>query len=142
MILLFFMVIAGLGSLLFASSSLPAVLWNFFWYWVMGNVAISVFDDPSAGWLGIGFAITYVLRSRRPNRGPGFVFKTGSWGGMKYAFESGGTRTSPAQANPMQSNPMQSNPSHQKNSNRSESDRGDVIEAEVIEAHTTQKDQS
>ncbi|MBX9767825.1 MAG: hypothetical protein K2X47_11185 [Bdellovibrionales bacterium] len=124
-VFLFFMVIAGLGSLLFASSRLPFVIWNFFWYWVMGNVAIRVFGDPHAGWLGIGFAIVYLIRSRRPV-GPAFVFKTGGWKGPA-GFPAGGSgETQPG--------------GESRNRRPAGGSSADVIEAEVIDAQTTEKD--
>lgn len=121
-VFLFFMIVAGLGSLLFASSRLPFIVWNFFWYWVMGNVAIRVFDDPRAGWLGIGFAILYLMRSRRP-QGPAFVFKTGGWS-SRSGFGGGGSQTS----------------DEIRRQTPSSGNGPEVIDAEVIDVRTTQRD--
>ena len=112
-ICLFLMTMVGLASLLFASPRLPAVLWNFFWYWVIGNTAIRVFDSPQAGWLGIVFAILYILRAR--NARP-IVFQSGTFG-AGFPF--------PGQRHPSGKNTPP------------DSSRGDVIEAEVVETQST-----
>lgn len=76
-ILLFFMLIAGALSLLFASKSLISTVWNFMWYFLIGIVAIRVFG-PNAAILPLIFGTLYLWRVLKRKRAPNsqFAFRT------------------------------------------------------------------
>lgn len=73
-VILFLMMIFGFISLLFASRFPPIMIWNLFWYFVMGALAQRVFNSPWGLLLGATFAGIYVLKAyTRPRTGGVFI---------------------------------------------------------------------
>jgi hypothetical protein len=62
-VLLFLMFFPALLSLLFASRSFIIMLWNLFWFFIMGRVAVAVFQTEDAMYLGVGLTVFYLLRA-------------------------------------------------------------------------------
>jgi hypothetical protein len=62
-VILFVMIAPALLSLAFASRHWIAVLWNGFWYMLLGEVAVRAFDTPDAKYLGLAFFVAYIYRA-------------------------------------------------------------------------------
>jgi len=52
----------ALISLAFASRHARAIIWNGFWYLILGEVASLAFKSPDAKYVGLAFFVLYLLR--------------------------------------------------------------------------------
>ncbi len=75
-VVLFIMIVPALLSLAFASRHWMAILWNGFWYMILGEVSVRAFGTPDAKYLGLAFFIAYVYRALvRPKPSVRFQFQ-------------------------------------------------------------------
>jgi len=90
-VVLFFMLIMSLFSIGFASRGLPAIVWNFFWFYIITNTATRVFESD-ATWLGLTLASVYLYKAfTRKQRAQKnfFVFKNFSQNPQDFDFRRG-----------------------------------------------------
>ncbi|PIT99798.1 MAG: hypothetical protein COT74_08415 [Bdellovibrionales bacterium CG10_big_fil_rev_8_21_14_0_10_45_34] len=62
-ILLFFMSIAAVFSFAFPSFRMPTILWNGFWYFIMGATVNRLFGEPSGNYVGLTLMAIYLIRA-------------------------------------------------------------------------------
>lgn len=75
-VIFFLMIVPALFSLAFASRHWLAIIWNGFWYMVLGEVAIRAFNSTNGKYVGLTFLMLYLYRAlTRPTPSMRFQFR-------------------------------------------------------------------